>query len=159
MYAKSQIIGKDLDAGKLRAGGDRGNRGWGGWLASPIQWTWSRANSGRWRGTGRPGMLQSMGLQRVRHDWATEQQPYLCDLMAAAACRGHSLWDLASAVWKAWGGRGQLGPEHLAPSVMMAGGLGTWPWGHCQLRSASLNGPGPWQEEPNWVLDKCSQAK
>ena len=32
-----------------------------------------------WR-TGKPGMLQSMGLQRVGHDWATEeqQQMYLC---------------------------------------------------------------------------------
>ena len=28
----------------------------------------------RRRGTGRPGVLQSMGSQRVRHDWATEQQ-------------------------------------------------------------------------------------
>ena len=27
-----------------------------------------------------------------------------------------------------------------------------------QLRSASLDGPEPWQEETNWVLDKCSQA-
>ena len=32
------------------------------------------ANSGRWWRTGKPGMLQSMWLQRVRHDWATEQQ-------------------------------------------------------------------------------------
>ena len=32
-----------------------------GWMGSPT-----------WR-TGRPGMLQSMGSQRVRHDWATEQ--------------------------------------------------------------------------------------
>ena len=31
-------------------------------------------DSGRWWGTGRPGMLQSMGSQRVRHDWATQQQ-------------------------------------------------------------------------------------
>ena len=28
----------------------------------------------RWWGTGKPGTLQSMGLQRVRHNWATEQQ-------------------------------------------------------------------------------------
>ena len=27
-------------------------------------------------GTGKPGMLQSMGSQRVRHDWVTEQQQY-----------------------------------------------------------------------------------
>ena len=39
---------------------------------SPIQWTWVCINSGSWRWTGRPGVLQSMGSQRVRHDWATE---------------------------------------------------------------------------------------
>ena len=39
-----------------------------------MQWTWTWANSGRWWWTGRPGVLQSMGSQRVRRDWATEQQ-------------------------------------------------------------------------------------
>ena len=28
-----------------------------GWMASPIQWTWVRVNSGSWWSTGRPGML------------------------------------------------------------------------------------------------------
>ena len=52
----------------------RGNRGWDGWMAWLIQWTWVWAASGRqWR-RGKSGMLQSMGLQRVRHDLATEQQ-------------------------------------------------------------------------------------
>ena len=41
-------------------------------MASPTQWTWVWVNSGSWWWTGRPGVLQSMGLQRVRHDWATE---------------------------------------------------------------------------------------
>ena len=41
-------------------------------MASLTQWTWVWANSGTWWGTGRPGVLQSMGLQRVRHDWVTE---------------------------------------------------------------------------------------
>ena len=41
-------------------------------MASPTQWTWAWVNSGSWWGTGRPGMLQSMGSQRVGHDWATE---------------------------------------------------------------------------------------
>ena len=40
-----------------------------------MQWTWTWANSRRW-GTGRPGMLQSMGSQRVGHDWTTEQQQW-----------------------------------------------------------------------------------
>ena len=42
-------------------------------MASPTQWTWVWVNSGSWWWTGRPGVLQFMGLQRVRHNWATEQ--------------------------------------------------------------------------------------
>ena len=57
---------------RLKAGGEGDDRGWDGWMASPTQWTWVWVNSGSWWWTGRPGMLQSMGSQRVRHDWATE---------------------------------------------------------------------------------------
>ena len=57
---------------RLRAGGEGDDRGWDGWMASLIQWTWVSVNSGSWWRTGRPGVLQFMGLQRVRHDWATE---------------------------------------------------------------------------------------
>ena len=42
-------------------------------MASPIQWTWTWANSGKWWGTGKPGVLQSMGSQRIGHYLATEQ--------------------------------------------------------------------------------------
>ena len=42
--------------------------------AKSLKWSW--ANSGRWWGTGRPSMLQSLGSQRVAHDWATEQQQW-----------------------------------------------------------------------------------
>ena len=41
-------------------------------MASPAQWTWVWANSGGWWWTGKPGVLQSMGSQRVRHYWATK---------------------------------------------------------------------------------------
>ena len=41
-------------------------------MASPTGWTWVWASSGSWWWTGKPGMLQSMGLQRVGHNWATE---------------------------------------------------------------------------------------
>ena len=43
-----------------------------GWMASPTRWTWVWASSGSWWQTGKPGMLQSMGSQRVDHDWVTE---------------------------------------------------------------------------------------
>ena len=59
---------------RLRAGGEGDNRGWDGWMASTTQWTWVWANSGRWWRTGKPGVLQSMGLQRVGHNWVPKQQ-------------------------------------------------------------------------------------
>ena len=60
---------------RLRAGGDESIRGSDGWMASLMQWIWTSANFRSWWGTGRPGgVLQSMGSQRVRHDWVTEQQ-------------------------------------------------------------------------------------
>ena len=44
------------------------------WLAPLTQWIWIWANSGRlWR-TGKPGVLQSLGSQRVGHDLVTEEQ-------------------------------------------------------------------------------------
>ena len=66
---------KTLMLGKVEG---RRRRGW-------QKWRWldgitdskdmSLRSSGRcWR-TGKPGVLQSMGSQRVGHDWATEQQP------------------------------------------------------------------------------------
>ena len=56
----------------LRAGGERDNRGWDGWMASLRQRTWVWVNLGSWWWTGKPGMLWSTGSQRVRHDWVTE---------------------------------------------------------------------------------------
>ena len=58
---------------RLRAG-EEGVRGWDGWIASLMLWTWTRANFRRWWGTGKHGVLQSMALQRDGHDWATDQQ-------------------------------------------------------------------------------------
>ena len=56
----------------LGAGGEGDDRGWDGWMASPTQLSWVWVNSRSWWWTGRPGMLQSMGSQRVGHDWVTE---------------------------------------------------------------------------------------
>ena len=41
-------------------------------MASPTRWIWVSVNSRSWWWTGRPGVLQFMGSQRVGHDWATE---------------------------------------------------------------------------------------
>ena len=57
---------------RLKVGGEGDNRGWDGWMASWIQWTWVWVSSRSWWWTWKPGVLQSMGLQRVTHDWAIE---------------------------------------------------------------------------------------
>ena len=67
---------------KMRREGD--DRGWDGWMASPSQWTWVWVNSGSWWWTGRPGMLWSMGSQKVGHDWVTELKWALSQLFLYA---------------------------------------------------------------------------
>ena len=70
---KSRLIGKDPDAGKGWSQEEkRDNRGWDDLMASPTQWAWVWASSRNWWWTGKSGMLQSMGLQRAGHNWATE---------------------------------------------------------------------------------------
>ena len=59
---------------RLRTEEEEGMGGWDGWMASPMQWIWTWENFRRWWGTGRPAMLQSMGSQRVGHNWVTQQQ-------------------------------------------------------------------------------------
>ena len=79
-HAKSWLTGKDSDSGRdLGAGGKGDDRGWDGWMASLTWWTWVWVNSGSWWWTGRPGVLQFMGSQRVGHDWATELTHRLTD--------------------------------------------------------------------------------
>ena len=56
---------------RLKAGGEGDDKGWDGWTASLTQWTWVWADSGSWWRTGRPGVLQSTGLQRAGHNWVT----------------------------------------------------------------------------------------
>ena len=74
-------------------------------MASLTQWTWVWVNSGSWWWTGRPGMLQSMGLQKVGHDWETELnwtdwcmhgQSLSCVLLFA------TLWTVAHQALRPW---------------------------------------------------------
>ena len=62
---------------RLKAGGEGETRGWDGWMASSTWWTWVLVSSGSWWWTEKPGVLRSMGSQRVRHDWATELNWYM----------------------------------------------------------------------------------
>ena len=70
--SKSWLLWKDPCWERLKMRGKGDDRTWDGWMASPTQWTWVWVNSGSWWWTGRPGVLQSMGSQRVGHNWATE---------------------------------------------------------------------------------------
>ena len=72
LMQRTDSFEKTLMLGKMKARGEGDNRGWDGWMASPTRWTWVCVDSGSWWWTGRPGMLQSMGLQRFRHDWVAE---------------------------------------------------------------------------------------
>ena len=68
---KNWLIGKDPDAGKDWRQEETGkiDRGWDGWMASLTQWTWVWVSSRSWWWTGKPDMLQSVGSQRVGHEW------------------------------------------------------------------------------------------
>ena len=57
---------------RLKVGGEGGKRRWDGWMASPTQRTWVWVRSGSWWWTGKPGVLQSMGSQRVGNNWVTD---------------------------------------------------------------------------------------
>ena len=46
---------------RLRAGGEGDDRGWDGWMGSPMRWTQVWVSSGSWWCTGKPCMLQSLG--------------------------------------------------------------------------------------------------
>ena len=70
---KSRLTRKDLDAGKDWRQQEKGMTE-DVWMASLTQWAWVWASSWTWWRTKKPGVLQSMGSQRVGHDWVTEQQ-------------------------------------------------------------------------------------
>ena len=71
-HEKSWLIEKDSHAGRDWGQEEKGTTEWDCWMPSRTQWTWIWVNSGSWWWTGRPGVLQFMGLQRVRHDCVTE---------------------------------------------------------------------------------------
>ena len=63
-FEKILMLGKI--EGRRRRGGQRMR-----WLMASL-WTWVWVNSGSWWWTGNPGVLQSIGSQRVKYDWVTE---------------------------------------------------------------------------------------
>ena len=88
-------------------------------MASPTQWTWVWVSSGSWWWIGRPGVLQSMGLQRVGLDWATELKllqshltlcyPMDCNLPGSSV---HGILQARILEWVAMpSSRGSFGPR------------------------------------------------
>ena len=73
--AKSQLIGKDLDAGK-DWGQEKGwqRMRWLNGITDSMTWVWA---SSRRRWTGRPAVLQSMGSQRIGHNRTTNPEQIL----------------------------------------------------------------------------------
>ena len=72
-----RTLEKILMLGKIKGRRRGDDIGWDDWMASQTWWTRVWASSGSWWWTGKPGMLQSMWLQRVGHDWVTELNFYL----------------------------------------------------------------------------------
>ena len=100
--AKNWLIGQDPDVAKNWRQEEKGwDRGWDSWMSSPTWWTWVWAISGGWWWTGKAGVLQSMGSQRVGHNWVTELKwtdwsivdlPYCISFMCTSKCSGGEAW-------------------------------------------------------------------
>ena len=86
---KSWLIGKDTDAGKDWRQEEKGRQRMR-WLdVIMTQWTWVWASCRRWWRRGKLGMLWSVGSQRVRREWATEQQqqhPWVTHSLVQGIC-------------------------------------------------------------------------
>ena len=113
--AKNGLISNDLDAGKdWKVGGEGDDRGWDGWMASLTQWTWVWVSFGSLRWTGKPGVLQPLGLLRAGHDWVTELK-----------CT--ELRDYITTMYPAWG-QFFLPENLLANPVILKYKLWEWVW-------------------------------
>ena len=76
---KNWLIGKAPDAGNDWRLEEKGTT-----EEEMVGWHHRLINSGSWWWTGKPGVLQSMGWQRVRHDW-TELIPMVIKQYVAIA--------------------------------------------------------------------------
>ena len=126
-HVKSLLIGKKLWCWeRLGAGGEGDNRGWDGWMASPTRWTRVWVNSGSWGWTGRPGVLQFIGSQRVdTTEWLNWTEPkglVLCDFFSPMKCSlpGSSVCGIFQARILKWVAisfsRESLDPKKACPS-------------------------------------------
>ena len=138
---------------RLRAGGEGGHRGWDGWMASLTRWTWVWVDSGSWWWTGKPGVLQSMESQRVRHNWATELN--WTDMSSFSSFLSKKVWRRIQTVWCLWGEwRGQNWKIISCPPALYLGLLDLCTTGGDALFS---EGGSSWGEYWFWPQLSLSQ--
>ena len=89
---------KTLVLGRIEGRRRRGDRGWDGWMASPTQWAWVWASSGSWWWIGRPGVLQSVGLQNQMQlgNWTTN---VLRTYSSVSSVSRHSFYGCYTLLW------------------------------------------------------------
>ena len=78
LMQRSNSLERILMLGKIQ---DRRRMGWQRMRCldgTLTHWTRVCTNSGRWWRTGKPGVLQSLGWQRVGHNWVTEKHQLPC---------------------------------------------------------------------------------
>ena len=141
---------------RLKVGGEGDNRGWDGWMAPSTPWTWVWVSSKSWWWTGKPGVLQSMGSQRVGHDWVTERlnwtEPvflspswamHLCDfyikMNSVLGCYSWGSWKAWMCCSSAWHGGAGPCPAQAEDTLV---------WLKHQEVSTFLNHSSHWQPAP-----------
>ena len=83
---RTNLLEKTLLLGKIEGGRRRGHliQPWDGWMVSLTWSTWVWASSGSQWWTGKPGVLQSLGLQRIGHEF--EQALGVSDGQGSLVC-------------------------------------------------------------------------
>ena len=99
---RTDSLERALMLGQIEGGRRRGWQRMRWLMASPTRWTWVWVSSRSWWWTGKPAVLQSMGSQRIIHDWVTElnwrrklqgrRQDSNCGQMCSSSERGKSGW-------------------------------------------------------------------
>ena len=125
LMRRSDSFEKTLMLGKIEGGRRRGWQRMRQLDGITTQWTWVWVNSGSWWWTGRPGVPQSVGLQRVRHDWATDLNWLLVPLCIAFLLRSNCIewddswgWNPEIHKWSRWSlGRGMVGQRRSQVSI------------------------------------------